>query len=95
MARRGVSTGALPKPSGREPSAMRAGDGAGEIRNGSDHRRSGLSRRTAVPAIVAARMKPQCARIMNSLEAAIVQISLDERPADRLRHGDQPLRSLW
>ena len=35
---------------------------------------------------------PQRTRIVDSLDAAIAQIGLDERSADRLRHGDQPLR---
>ena len=45
-----------------------------------------------VRAIVAARMEPQRARIVDSLDAAIAQVGLDERPADRLRHGEEPLR---
>ena len=92
MARRGVSIGALPQAVRRKPGAMRAGDGAGKIGDGGDHRRPGLSRRTVVRAIVAARMKPQRARIVDSLDAAIAQVGLDERARDRLRHGDQPPR---
>src|SRR6185295_19968503 len=63
----------------------------GKIGDGGDHRRPGLSRRTVVRAIVAARMKPQRAYIVDSLDAAIAQVGLDERPADRLRHGEEPL----
>jgi hypothetical protein len=37
-------------------------------------------------------MKPQRARTVDSLDAAIAQVGLDERPGDRLRHGEQPLR---
>ena len=39
-------------------------------------------------------MKPQRARIVDALDAAIAQIGLDERPADRPRHSDQPLRGF-
>jgi hypothetical protein len=67
--------------------------GAGKIGDGGDHRRPGFSRRTLVRAIVAARMEPQRARIVDSLYAAIAQVGVDERPADRLRHGDQPPRA--
>ncbi len=75
-----------------EPGTVRACHTAAEIGDGGDHRRPGLRRRTVVRAIVAARMKAQRARIVDSLDAAIAQIGLDERPADRLRHGDQPPR---
>src|SRR5690606_37447043 len=44
--------------------------------------------------IVAARMEPQRARVVDSLDGAIAQVALDERPVDRLRHGDQPPRRL-
>ena len=71
---------------------MRAGDAIGKIGDGGDHRRQRLSRRTVVRAIVAARMKPQHTRIVDSLDAAIGQVGLDKRPADRLRHGEEPLR---
>ncbi len=76
----------------RKPGAMRAGNAIGKIGYGGDHRRPGLNRQTVVRAIVAARMKPQRTRIVDSLDAPIAQVGLDERPADRLRHGDQPLR---
>jgi hypothetical protein len=36
-------------------------------------------------------MKPQRAGIVDSFDAAIAQVGLDERPADRLRHGEKPL----
>jgi hypothetical protein len=32
------------------------------------------------------------ARIVDSFDVAIAQVGLDERPADRLRHGEEPLR---
>ncbi|MBB4423843.1 hypothetical protein GGD66_002387 [Bradyrhizobium sp. CIR48] len=37
-------------------------------------------------------MKPPRARIVDSFDAAIAQVGLNERPADRLRHGEEPLR---
>jgi hypothetical protein len=92
MARRGVSTGALPKPSGASQVRCAPVMRSAMIGHGGDHRRPGLSRRTVVRAIVAARMKPQRARIVDSLDAAIAQVRRDERPADRLRHGEEPLR---
>src|SRR5581483_8092817 len=76
----------------RKPGAMRAGDGAGKVGDAGDHRRPGLSRRTVVRAIVAARMKSQRARIVDSLDAAIAQVGLDERPGNRPRHSEEPLR---
>ena len=84
----------LAEPVRREPGAVRPGDGAGEIGDGGDHRRPGLDRRTVVRAVVAPWMKPQRARIVNGPDAATAEIRLDERPADRPRHGDQPPRGL-
>ena len=78
----------------RKPGAMRAGDRAGKIGDGGDHRRPGLGRRAVVRTIVAARMEPQRARIVHSLDAAMAQVGLDECAANRLRHGDQPPRRL-
>jgi hypothetical protein len=77
---------------GIEPGAVRAGDAAAEIGDAGDHRGPGFGRRAVVRAIVATRMKSQRAGMMQRLDAAIAQIGLDERPADRLRHGEQPLR---
>ena len=71
---------------------LRAGDAIGKIGHGGDHRRPGLSRRAVARAIIAARMKPQRVRMVESLDAAIEQIGLHERPADRLRHGEEPTR---
>ena len=62
----------------RKPGAMRAGDRAGKIGDGGDHRRPGLGRRAVVRTIVAARMEPKRARIVHSLDAAMAQVGLDE-----------------
>jgi len=56
----------------------------GHIRAIASHRRPGLGRRTIVRVIVAAWMKPQRARIVDSLDATIAQVGLDERARDRL-----------
>src|SRR5258708_21397885 len=84
--------GCLAKAVRRKPGAVRAGDLAVEIGDGGDHRRPPLSRRTVVRATVAARVIPQSTAIVDGLDATIVQVGLDERPADRLRYGEEPLR---
>jgi hypothetical protein len=71
---------------------MRAGDGAGKIGDGGDHRWPGLGRRMLVRPVVAAWMEAQRFGSGKHGDGAIAQVGLDERPADRLRHGEQPLR---
>ena len=73
-----------------EPGAMRAGDVACEIGDGSNHRRPGLGQRVGIGAIVAARVESQCADIIEMGDPAMAQVELDERAGDRLRHRNQP-----
>jgi len=76
----------------RKPSAMRAGDAAVEIGDGGDHGRPGLGRRALVRPIITARVEPQRARVVDRLDAAIAQVGLDQRAADRPRHREEPPR---
>jgi len=55
----------------REPGAVRAGDLAAEIGDGSDHRRALLSWRPVVRTIVAARLVPQRPGVVDPRDAAI------------------------
>ena len=90
IARRGVSTGALPRPDRIEPGAVRAGDVALEIGDSRDHRRPGFGRGVCLGTIVAARMESQAVDAVQVRDAAFTQISFHERAGNRLRHGEQP-----
>ena len=79
----------LGEAAGIEPGAMRAGQMAGEIGDGGDHRRPGLGRAVLVRPIVAARVEAQASGSVQSRNAAIAEIRFYESACNRLRHGEQ------
>ncbi len=76
-----------PHRNGRHcPGAVRAGDRAAEIGDGSDHCRPGFGRCVLVRAIVAARMKAEAAGSVQSRNPASPQIRFCACARNRLRH---------
>jgi hypothetical protein len=68
---------------------MRAGQMAGKIGDGGDHRRPRLGRAVLVRPMVTARMETQASGSVQKRNAAITEIRFYESAFDRLQHGEQ------
>ncbi len=82
-----LAKGRLPEAAGVQPGAVRAGEFAIEIGDGSDDCRPNLGRRVFVGAIVTAGMEAQRSGFVQRRNAASAQICFGERAPDRQRRS--------